>query len=87
MLVYMFRSYLHDNTEGGEFFWPTLVFILLEVKMYWRDLLSDSSPPVVPHFASEVYVSYLPPPGVRRSKNLTRWRRAQTSIIGCRVNN
>ena len=30
--------------------------------MYWRDLLSDSSPPVVPHFASEVYVSHLPPP-------------------------
>ena len=64
ILVCMFRSYLHDNTEGGEFFWPTLVFILLEVKMYWHDLLSDSAPPVVPHFASKVYVSYLPPPDV-----------------------
>ena len=26
----MFSSYLHDNTEGGEFFFNRLVLILLE---------------------------------------------------------
>ena len=33
ILVSMFSSYLHDNTEGGDFFLSRLVFILLEVKM------------------------------------------------------
>ena len=40
----MFSSYLHDNTEAGDYFFRRLLFILL-VEMYeylGRGLLSDS---------------------------------------------
>ena len=30
----MFSSYLHDNTEAGDYFFRRLLFILLVVKMY-----------------------------------------------------
>ena len=34
ILVSMFSSYLHDNTEAGDYFFRRLLFILLVVKMY-----------------------------------------------------